>query len=104
MLDLRKITTLLIISVILLSGLCGYLIITSLEYKGILVKTDAKNKRQFDRKIERERKLIRKDLEEKYAADIVSYNAMAKRLEAEKKKAKDLEEKMKSQEQGEGKQ
>ena len=38
-----------------------------------------------------ERKAIKKDLEEKYQADMVSYEAMSKRLEIEKKKRQELE-------------
>ena len=34
---------------------------------------------------------IRKDLEEKYRADIISYQAMIKRLELEKKRMRALE-------------
>lgn len=51
-----------------------------------------KNQELRDRMAE-ERKKVVKDLEEKYSADRVSYDAMAKRLELEKKKAKELEEK-----------
>jgi hypothetical protein len=35
--------------------------------------------------------LIRKDVDERYRADMVSYQALSKRLEIEKKKVKDLE-------------
>lgn len=52
---------------------------------------------ELSTRLEQERKKVVKDIEEKYAADKVSYDAMAKRLELEKKKAKDLEEKAKNE-------
>lgn len=42
----------------------------------------------------KEKEKVRKDLDEKYRADRVSYEAMSRRLEIEKKKAKDLEGKL----------
>lgn len=37
---------------------------------------------------------LKRDLEEKYRADMVSYRVMIKRLEQEKKRQKELEEKL----------
>jgi len=68
--------------------------LSSLACKHTLVVVDKKNQLELEKHIAREKELIRKDLEEKYAADIVSYNAMAKRLELEKQKAKELEGKL----------
>ena len=50
---------------------------------------------EFNQRLEEERKKIEQDLEEKYQADKVSYDAMAKRLEMEKQRANELEEKLK---------
>lgn len=62
----------------------------------ITLKESARNERiEFDKRMESEcvniRVEIRKDLEEKYRADIISYQAMIKRLELEKKRMRALE-------------
>ena len=44
----------------------------------------------YSNKLNEQMKFIKKDLDEKYRADLVSYQAMQKRLEIEKKKVKDL--------------
>ncbi len=54
----------------------------------------AKKEAEISTKIVIERKKIVQDLEEKHQADMVSYNAMAKRLEYEKQRATELEAKM----------
>lgn len=57
--------------------------------------TDASLEREFSQKLSVEREKIKRDLDEKYRADMVSYEAMAKRLQLEKEKVKELEEKAK---------
>jgi len=44
----------------------------------------------YSNKLNEQMKFIKKDMDEKYRADLVSYQAMQKRLEIEKKKVKDL--------------
>jgi len=46
---------------------------------------------EYSDKLSQERTNIKKDLEEKHRADMVSFEAMAKRLEMEKKKVEELE-------------
>jgi len=47
----------------------------------------------YSNKLNEQMKFIKKDLDEKYRADLVSYQAMQKRLEIEKKKVSALEQK-----------
>ena len=56
----------------------------------------ARKNQELQDRMAQERKKVVKDLEEKYSADRVSYDAMARRLELEKQKAKQLEEKARS--------
>ena len=53
---------------------------------------------EFEQRLKSESKSLRsevkKDLEEKYRADIVSYQAMAKKVELEKRKIRELEEEL----------
>ena len=94
--NVKTILTLLIALVVLLCCLCAYFMVSSIAREHTLVIMDKKNQQELERTIAREKELIRKDLEEKYAADIVSYDAMAKRLELEKQKARELEAKLKA--------
>lgn len=50
-----------------------------------------KSEIEFKKQLSTGQDMVRKDLEEKYRADMVSYQAMAKRLELEKKKAKEMQ-------------
>jgi len=59
------------------------------KYK--LVNIDKIKEKELEKRLVVERKNIKKDLEEKHQADIVSYQAMAKRLELEKAKVKTAE-------------
>jgi len=56
-----------------------------------LKKEMAQKDVELNAKLLSERQEIRKDLDEKYRADMVSFEAMTKRLEIEKKRAADLE-------------
>ena len=63
------------------------------QIEGRLAELDARYV-EWNWKLAEQREITRKDLEEKYAADQVSYQAMAKRLELEKQKAAELEMKL----------
>jgi len=82
-----------LIAIVSLSILCGFLLKENIQLKKSFDGLDQRKEQEFASKLAKEKQFIRQDLEEKYAADIVSYNAMAKRLEIEKKKVKELEEK-----------
>jgi REP element-mobilizing transposase RayT len=76
---------------VLLVLVCAVLYKYSLAQKDEFQK-ELKNKEQaINAKVAQEKKKIYQNLDEKYRADQVSYQAMAKRLEIEKRKARDLE-------------
>ena len=67
------------------------LIIAHQGVKHKLANLDEIKEQELEKRLVVERKNIQKDLEEKHQADIVSYQAMAKRLEIEKAKVKAAE-------------
>ena len=58
------------------------------------IKQEAEIKEQVASKTRESRKAIKRDLEEKYRADQVSYRVMVRRLELEKEKRKELEDRL----------
>lgn len=89
---MRKITVLiLIIIAVLITGIGNYFYFTNFRLKKEIKELDKKKEVEVNRRIIEERNAIKKDLEEKYQADRVSYEAMARRLELEKQKVKDLQ-------------
>ena len=92
---MRKIGNLiLILGMLLFFGLTLYLYIGNLSLKNSLSELDTSKEKEFQERLKRERGFINKDLEERYRADIISYQAMARRLELEKKKIKELQEQL----------
>lgn len=81
----------LIVALVIAAAFAAYSLITIAFLKAKLKKFNAQKQKEFVAQVSREKELIRKDLEEKYAADMVSYMAMAKRLELEKNKVRELE-------------
>lgn len=75
-----------------------YCFATIASLKSSIRKADFKKKQELGLKLSQEKELMKKDFEQRYRADKVSYNAMAKRLELEKQKAKELEVKVEAQE------
>jgi REP element-mobilizing transposase RayT len=80
---------------IILALLAGYLYQRTVAIRKKYRNEMAKRNLELQRQMDDERKKVMQDLEEKYAADRVSYEAMARRLEIEKKKAQELEKKAK---------
>lgn len=74
-----------------LSFLTFFLYQRSIHMKHMMNKEMAKSKAELNNRLNQEKQLIRKDLDEKYRADMISYQALSKRLEIEKQKVKDLE-------------
>jgi DNA-binding protein H-NS len=68
-----------------------YLFASSLVLKRNFQKQLTLKNSELTARLQEERKEVVKDLEEKHAADMVSYQAMAKRMELEKQKAAELE-------------
>ena len=61
------------------------------SFTGVLQEKEV----EFKEQLSQQREIARKDLEEKYRADTVSFRAMSKRLEIERGKTKELEDKLK---------
>lgn len=72
-----------------------YLFVNSLGLKKSFKQELEHKKVELETRLKEEKAKVAQDLQEKYAADMVSYEAMAKRMELEKKKAWELEEKLK---------
>jgi len=72
---------------IVLIGANVYFLIINSDLKRILQKSEE----DFKKQLSMEQEKIRKDSEEKYRADMVSYQAMAKRIELEKNKTKEMQ-------------
>jgi len=89
----------LIMSIILLT-LSLYLYIYNRQLQNAIFQVTQKASEDLKLRLMQEREYIRKDLDEKYRADMISYRATVKRLELEKKKAKELQEELKAIRQG----
>jgi len=76
--------------------LCVYLAFANFQLNNKFKTFEKAKQVEFKEKLAKARELIRQDLQGKYSADIVSYQAMVKRLEIEKNKVKELEAKTKS--------
>lgn len=81
-----------IAAAVILAGVSVYLYISGRQLKKALTNEFAQKEKEIDKKIALEKKKIKENLDEKYRADMVSYQAMSKRLEIEKKRIKELEE------------
>jgi putative transposase len=82
------------LAVVLLGILTLYLYARGVETRDRFIKELAKKESELSMRLAKDRAFIHKDLEEKYQADMVSYQAMAKRLELEKQKVRKLEDKL----------
>lgn len=83
-----------VVGVVILLCLNAYLFMMNLglrkEAQNYIISKEA----GFMAKLITEKQKIRNDLDEKYRADVVSYEAMSRRLEIEKEKIKELESKL----------
>ena len=91
---------------LLLFTLGAWLLMSNLQLKKSLRQLSAQQEQEIKNKINLRtrdiKKAVRKDLEEKYKADRVSYRVMIRRLELEKEKRKALEDALKGKTQKEG--
>jgi gas vesicle protein len=85
------------IAIVILGAASALLFIASRGMKAKLKEELAKKDIEITTKLNQNKEFIKKDLDEKYRADLVSYQAMTKRLEIEKDKVKKLEEEANSQ-------
>lgn len=81
------------LAVLLLATFTLFAYRTKLGFESKLEKQQAK----FGERLVTEQKKLRQDLDEKYHADMVSFEAMQKRLELEKKKTEELKNKLESE-------
>lgn len=65
--------------------------LTNQGLKKAIVDMDKSKTEEFNRRLKEQQALIDKDFKEKYHADMVSYQATAKRLEIELKRVRELE-------------
>ena len=59
--------------------------------RDLISKIENGQKKSFQQELIQEKEKIKKDLDEKYRADMVSFEAMKKRLDIEKEKRRELE-------------
>ena len=79
------------LAVVMLGALTLYLYAKGVQTRDMFSKELAKKEAEINMRLAKDKEFIHKDLEEKYRADMVSYQAMAKRLELEKQKVRKLE-------------
>ena len=91
----RKGVLALVVIAFLLCALNIYFYLNNLNLKQAIAGLDIEKEKEFKNRLVKERALIRKDLDEKYRADLVSFEAMHKRLEIEKTRIKELQGKLK---------
>jgi REP element-mobilizing transposase RayT len=87
----RKLILIGTIAIVILGVSTVYLVSTARGMKENLKRELTHKEIELSTKLAQDREFIKKDLDEKYRADLVSYEAMAKRLEIEKSKVKNLE-------------
>jgi uncharacterized protein HemX len=81
--------------ILVLLVLCIFLSFSVYNLKRQLSQLNEIKQKEYSEKLAKEKDLIRKDFESKQSADMVSYQALAKRIELEKKKSVELEQKLK---------
>jgi len=91
----RKGVLVLVVIAFLLCALNIYFYLNNLNLKQAIAGLDIEKEKEFKNRLVKERALIKKDLDEKYRADLVSFEAMHKRLEIEKTRMKELQGKLK---------
>jgi len=78
-------------ALIIVGAFTFFLYHKSVALKETLKKESTAQEASLNKRVVQERIKISRDLDEKYRADLVSYAAMAKRLEIEKNRVKQLE-------------
>ena len=85
-----------LVALALFAGLAASALITINRLNTKLTRLNVEKEKDFESRLNKEKEIIREDMQEKYQADMVSYEAMAKRLELEKNKALELEGQLKA--------
>jgi Tfp pilus assembly protein PilN len=82
-------------AILLLALLLFFLLKAQAKSTRQSIRQEILNSQSYHDDLAAAKEVIQKDIEEKYKADIVSYNAMAKRVELQKQKIEELEKKSK---------
>lgn len=90
---MKKSAIVIVSAVIILCGFSVYLITYNIELKRRFRRLDEIKKAEAGQRLSNDRLLINTELEEKYRRERIAYEAMAKQLEMEKKRVKELEQK-----------
>lgn len=90
----KKLVTAGSVTVLILGILTIYSYGTNLRFRENIKQTLQEREEIFREQLTQQREIARKDLEEKYKADKVSYEAMSRRLEVEKGKIAELNKKL----------
>lgn len=88
------------ITILILAIVTLYLYRANMGLVTMFERALEKKETEFIEKLRSEKDVLRRDLDEKYRADKVSYKAMQKRLEIEKEKAKEMEEEIEELKEG----
>ncbi len=80
--------------VVLLLIVIAYLGISNFSLRYSLESIKNNRNQDFNALLQKERQAIIKDVEEKYKADMVSFEVLAKRMQIEKQKNKELQDKL----------
>jgi len=91
----KNIVILFVAMIIFVCAVCGYFVSVNFGLKNQMLQLDTTKKKELNSRLQQEKVTIGRDLEEKYRADMVSFEAMYKRLQLEKQKNIDLEQKLK---------
>ena len=83
-------------AVLVLAAVTFYFYRVNLSFRERFSRALENKKMEFREQLSKQRDFVKKDLEEKYRADIVSYQAMEKRLQIEQKKTDELNRKLKN--------
>ncbi|MBN2120283.1 MAG: hypothetical protein JW734_04440 [Candidatus Omnitrophica bacterium] len=84
----------LLIGVVLLAALTVYLILSNLSLKKSINSLSEIKKEAFNKRLYREKEIIKEGLEAVYNESMRSYESMADRLEQEKKRKQELQEEL----------
>lgn len=84
--------------IILLFIMVGYFIKSNFDLRRRIKSLESLKDKKIQEAFQKERERVKKGLDEKYRADIISYRAMQKRVEKQNEKIKDLENKSKKPE------
>jgi|WetSurMetagenome_2_1015567.scaffolds.fasta_scaffold174743_2 hypothetical protein len=78
-------------AILLLAGLAVFLLFSNISLKSSLKELEGKKEIECKKSLQLQKASIKKDLEEKYAADMVSFQALAKRARLERQRLRELE-------------